>query len=254
MKKRPMLLLVLVLAVVLAVLLGIAAMLRREPAPAAPSTTQPFAAEVDTQPTAPTEAPTQPPTEPPTEPQPTAPEISPDQVGIYIPAEDGTKARVLLTEFSAPRTAKRDIDCFEVLASQSARVEGDSFKRIWENAWNTHEGAEATKIGFHITFDLKDGTQVEKTILKPGDAKEFYDYLEVYLYDDIANAGHWYSHLEDSQMTNETVISSIKLTSGSKIAQVGDIRLTAFLYTGSDCFDAEGNYIGSVSATILINE
>ena len=255
MKKMPMLLLVCLLAAILVVLLIVAANLRTEPAPeAASGTTGQSATEVDTQPAAPTTAPTEATIPPTTLPAPTAPEISPDQVGIYIPAEDGTKARILLTEFSAPRTAKRDIDCFEVLASHDERVEGSSFKGIWETAWNAHENAAHTKIGFRIAFDLEDGTRVEKTILKPGDAKEFYDYLEVYLYDDIANAGHWYSHLEDHEITEETVISSIKLTAGSKIAQVGDILLTAFLYTGEDCFDAEGNYIGAVSATILITE
>jgi hypothetical protein len=53
-------------------------------------------------------------------------------------------------------------------------------------------------------------------------------------------------------MKEETIITSIKLTSGSKIAQVGDITLTAFIYNGDDCFDADGNYIGLVSETIVI--
>ena len=50
----------------------------------------------------------------------------------------------------------------------------------------------------------------------------------------------------------ETVISSIKLTAGSKIAQVGDILLTAFIYQGEDCFDADGQYLGDVMYTVEI--
>ena len=53
-------------------------------------------------------------------------------------------------------------------------------------------------------------------------------------------------------MKESTIISSIKLTSGSKIKEVGDITLTAFIYTGEDCFDDGGNYIGDVFETIAV--
>ena len=181
------------------------------------------------------------------------PVIYPDTVGIYIPAEDGTAARKRITEFSAKRTAKKDIDCFEILASRDALRPGYSFKGIWNDAWNAHENAEDTKIGLILTLNLKNGEVITKQILNPGDSQSFYDYLEVYLYDDIHQTG-WYSHLEDKDMKEETMITSVKLTSGTKIAEVGDITLTAFLYNGQDCFDAQGDYIGRVSETIVIKE
>jgi hypothetical protein len=174
-------------------------------------------------------------------------------VGIYIPAENGTAARKRITEFSAKRTAKTDIDCFEVLASDAELVSGASFKSIWNESWNAHGENDGTKVGFHLTFTLSDGTEISQTIRKPGDAKYFYDFLEVYLYDDIHQTG-WYSHLEDGDMKEETMITSIKLTSGSRIGEVGDIFLTAFLYTGDDCFDEEGNYIGTVQQTVKITQ
>lgn len=181
------------------------------------------------------------------------PEVYPDVVGLYIPADDGTRGRRLVAEFTAARTAKKDIDCFEVFSSVESYITGSSFSSMWQTAWDVYEDADNAKIGFHIQFDLADGSAVSKTVLKPGDAKEFYDYLEIYLYDDIHQTpGVRYSHLEDGQMNDETIISSIKLTSGSKIDQVGDIILTAFIYNGEDCFDAEGNYIGLVSATVII--
>lgn len=203
-----------------------------------------------------TEATTEPTTEPttvPTEPSPTAPEIFPNRIGIYIPAEDGSKARVRLSEFVAKRTAKEDIDCFEILATQVDRTESGAFRNIWSNAWNEEPTDPNAKIGFHISFTLASGETVSATILKPSDPKFFYDYLEIYLYDDIHQTpGVWYTHLEDQDMKAETVISSIKLTSGSKIKEVGDITLTAFIYTGEDCFDKDGNYIGNISETITI--
>ena len=190
---------------------------------------------------------------PTTQTEPYIPEISPNVVGIYIPAANGTAARKHITEFQSVRTAKTDIDCFEILATQVALAEGNSFKSIWNAAWDSYEGSENAKIGFHISFTLSSGETVSKQLLKPGDSASFYDYLEIYMYDDVHVAtGVWYTHLEDKDMTEETVITSIKLTSGSKIAQVGDITLTAFIYNGEDCFDAEGNYIGQVFETIVI--
>ena len=186
---------------------------------------------------------------------PQPPEITPDVVSIYIPADDGTKARVRITEFTARRTAKTDIDCFEVFASGEDRVEGSSFRAMWTQTWEAHDAPETAKIGFHIRFETSDGQVISKVILKPSDAAEFYGFLEVYLYDDVNQTpGVFYSHLEDGQMTDSTVITSIKLTSGSRIAEVGDIELTAFIYTGDECFDADGSYIGTVLSTVVIRD
>lgn len=252
MKNNRKNVLLILLCVVLLGVLALLLMVAFEDAPA-PQPTVPTTTAAPTVTTQPTTAPTTTPTTAPTT-VPTAPGISPDTVGIYIPAADGTAARTLVTEFAAKRTAKKDIDCFEILASHDARLEGNSFASIWNTAWDAHEGGQDSKIGFVIQFKLSDGNTFTKTILKPGDSKAFYDYLEVYLYDDIHQSGGWYSHLEDEDMTEQTIISSIKLTSGSKIAEVGEIRLTAFIYTGEECFDADGMYIGDVSTTVVITE
>ena len=192
---------------------------------------------------------------PTTQAEPYIPDISPDTVGIYIPAANGTSARQRITQFNSVRTAKKDIDCFEILATQVALAEGKNFASIWNSAWESHEATKSAKIGFHISFSLTSGETVSKQLLKPSDSASFYDYLEIYMYDDVHVApGVWYTHLEDKGMKEETIITSIKLTSGSKIKQVGDITLTAFIYNGDDCFDAEGNYIGLVSETIVIQQ
>lgn len=183
------------------------------------------------------------------------PQIYPDRIGFYVPAEDGTRSREKIAGMVVDRKAKKDIDCFEVFASQQDRLEGASFASMWQEAWQSYESTENAKIGFHIRFALVDGTTVSKVVLKPSDANEFYDYLEIYLYDDVNQTpGVRYTHLEDGQIGENTVISSIKLTSGAKIDQVGDINLTAFIYNGEACFDEDGNYIGDVFATIYIKE
>jgi len=222
------------------------------------STTEPRkpATETTTEPTTEaTEATTEEPTVPPTTTEPYIPDIIPEVIGIYIPAEDGTRARTRITEFSAKRTAKKDIDCFEIFASEEDRLEGGSFREMWNTAWDAHEGAENPKIGFHITFQLPDGDEYSGQLLKPSDSEAFFEYIEIYMYDDIHQApGAWYTHLSDGDMKEETVISSIKLTAGSKIGEVGDIILTAFIYDGEDCFNAAGEYIGLVSQSVVITE
>ncbi len=181
------------------------------------------------------------------------PDISPDTVGLYIPADDGTANRVCIMEFSSTRASGTDIDCFEVFASRLATLEGSSFTSIWNEVWDSFSGTEDSKIGFHIQISLKNGEIISKNLLMPSDSDEFFDYVEVYLYDDVHQSG-WYTHLSDNDVGEDTIITSIKLHCGSRISEVGDIRLTAFIYTGDECFDAEGNYIGLVSASILITE
>lgn len=183
------------------------------------------------------------------------PEIYPDMIGIYIPAGDGTAARKLITKFAAERVAKKDIDCFEIITSNEDRLEGSSFSSIWKKAWDGYKNAENSKIGFRIDFELDSGKIISKMLLKPSDSHEFFDYVEIYMYDDINQTpGVWYTHLEDDDMREETIISSIKLTSGSRIAEVGDITLTAFIYNGEDNFDEGGNYIGLIFETITITQ
>ena len=184
---------------------------------------------------------------------PTAPEISPNIIGIYIPAADGTKNRVRITEFSFTRTPKQDIDCFEILASREDVCAGKSFSGIWNAAWEQHDNTEGTKIGFVIDVSLSGGKNIHKQILRPGDTKDFCEYLEIYMYDDIHQDGGWYTHLEDNDISAETIISSIKLTGGSKIWEVTKISLTAFFYQGDVCFDEHGDYIGEVTETIVIS-
>ena len=61
---------------------------------------------------------------------------------------------------------------------------------------------------------------IKKTILRPKDTEEFYDYLEVYLYDDYHRTGGWYSHTTDSEFNDNTLLTSIKLTAGKNVSEI----------------------------------
>ena len=66
----------------------------------------------------------------------------------------------------------------------------------------------------------------------PENTEENREYVEIYLYDDVHQVpGEWYSHLETSDITEETIATSIKFTAGSKIEEIEKIHLSAYLYT-----------------------
>ena len=167
-----------------------------------------------------------------------------------------TKARERKTEFSAPWVRGTDISSFEVFATDvdSFNFQTAYFDDAFLGYWDTFEGKENCRIGYTVDFELKNGEHIHKTLRKAGDELEYRDYLENYLYDDVHQVkGAWYSHLLPEEMKDDTLMTSIKFTPGEKIDEVGDtITATAFVYNSDGDFDENGDYIGDVSATIVI--
>ena len=168
-----------------------------------------------------------------------------------------TKVREKKSEFSAPWVRGTDISSFEVFASdeESITFQTAYFDDAFNAYWNAFEGKENCRIGYTVDFDLKSGEHIHKTLLKAGDELEYRPYLENYLYDDVHQAkGAWYSHLLPEQMTDTTLMTSIKFTPGEKIDEVGDtITVKAFVYNSEKDFDENGDYIGDVFSDLIIN-
>ena len=107
------------------------------------------------------------------------------------------------------------------------------------------------RIGYFLSFETTLGV-INKTVLKPVDTKDFFNYLEIYLYDDYHQNGGWYSHVTEEEFNENTLLTSIKLTAGLEVEKIiSDITLTAFTYD-SDDFDEEGNYRGISKYTIIV--
>lgn len=178
-----------------------------------------------------------------------------NKLSLYINHKELGK-RVKSDGYTAPWIMGKDIVSFETYATEdeSLTLAGSDFKRVWESYWNSYPNHEICKLGYTIDFILKDGTKIHQTITGLDDVFGYRDYLECYLYDDVNQIqGNWYSHLLDTQVTDQTVMTSIKLTAGSMIDQVGDkIKLTAFVYSSQEDFDAAGDYRGSVSYTVIV--
>ena len=203
----------------------------------------------------PVETPTAEPTPEPTPvPTPTAvPGSRPDVVSFYTPQGKSYSPRVRMGDtYSAPWKKGKDIGSFEVITSDEQLLDGSFFGDIFGAAWKQFPDADSCKIGYTLRYTLDDGTEIRYSMLSPKHI-EHTEFIEVWLYDDYHREPHqFYSHLKDSQMKSNTLITSIKLTAGSQIARVTDIWLTAYVCASLDDFDAERNYIGDTSCTIHI--
>lgn len=195
----------------------------------------------------PTPAPTPTPTPEPTP----VPMDRPDVISFYQPEGKSYSPRVRMGDEYTGRWKKgEDIDSFEVIASDEDRLEGDFFGDIFGECWTRFSDAQQCNIGFALRYTLTDGSEIRYTMLSP-DHIQHTEYIECWLYDDYHREPHKsYSHIK--RMTEDTLITSIKLTCGKKIKEVQEIWLQAFIYASLDEFDAERNYIGPTSCTLHI--
>lgn len=136
-----------------------------------------------------------------------------------------------------------DFAVFSVFITQEEQISGNSILDVFP-AYYEKIADKNYKIGYDISFLLQDGTSIQKTILNPNDAAAIYDYMQVYLYDDIhQKKGAWYSHVESMQ--ENTLLTTIKLTGSSLTDQIASpITVTAFLYQDDKDFNEKQKYTG----------
>ena len=175
----------------------------------------------------------------------------PETVSFYQPEGKSYSPRVRMgDEFSAKWKKGEDIGSFEVIASKQDELPGDFFGDIFGSVWKSFPKSDQCKIGYTLRYTLKDGGEVKYTMLSPKHIQHT-EYIECWLYDDYHRKPHEsYSHLKS--VKKDTLMTSIKLTCGSKIADVDEIWLTAFVCTSLDDFDDERNYTGDTSCTLHI--
>ena len=140
---------------------------------------------------------------------------------------------------------KKDITVLNIFLTEEEKVTGSYYKEIW-NKYTSEEYENLNyKLGWEISFEVN-GEKIHKTILVPSDSESFYNYLEIYLYDGVHHEyGEWYSHLLDNEITDNTLITSMKLTCGSEYKNItSDIYVKAFTYLTNDDFDDNGYYRG----------
>lgn len=177
-------------------------------------------------------------------------DTNPVVVGLY------TSSRQLITESMGVFVKNVDIGVYSVFYTQAAMAPKGRVQTVFPQLAEAYGLDEPVKIGYELTFTLKDGTVIRQTITGPLDEQsEFWTYVRVYLYDDVhVPINTWYSHLLPSQMTDNTLMTSIKLTGNTKTDQIdGSLLLKVFTTDDPEDFDPDtGYYRGQSSYSIEI--
>ena len=177
---------------------------------------------------------------------------NPITVGLYKVNKSQNK-RELITTYTNKWVYHKDIDCFEVYYTKEEEIPNTNQIKMIQKYLDKYENIDNYRIGYNIKFMINDKL-INKTILRPKDTEDFYDYLEAYLYDDYHRNGSWYSHTTEKDYNDNTLLTSIKLTAGKKIEEItSSITLTAFTYDEDD-FDEQGNYRGISNYTIIVKK
>lgn len=168
---------------------------------------------------------------------------NPIEISMYLDNASGglTKSS---SEHHSTWLVKNDIAVFGSLLCTDEEKAPDYYQNTWASCAEKYQDL-SYKIAWHIKFNI--GEQlIDRYIYKPSDVSDFYDYLEIYLYDS-ANApiGEFYSHLLEEQMQESTIITSLKLTAGTKVNEItSPIEVEVFTYDTEDDFDENNAYRG----------
>lgn len=171
---------------------------------------------------------------------------NPVEIGIYENTNLVKTYKTTLSNF-------KDIAVFNIYYTNKEKLDSSNIKYNYQKYLNNYENISNHKNGFYIKYEAE-GKIIEELILDPKSMHKMAPYLYVYLYDDINQTpGSFYSHLENEDIKENTIISSIKLFTAHKGTSItSPITLTAFTYDTEDDFTKDNHYRGTSSYTIEI--
>ena len=148
-----------------------------------------------------------------------------------------------------------DLGVFQIFPSNEETISINSFGTDFYNEWMKYNTNNNLKIGFNIKYELNTGEKISYNVLSPANNFDHYEYFMNYLYDDYANQGKgFYSHVEEKDLTDSTLYTSIKIQSSGYVEQVKDkIELTVFTYDSEDDF-INNEYRGNSKYTYTIKK
>lgn len=172
---------------------------------------------------------------------------NPVKIGFY------DNSGKLINSYDGKWSYHNDIAWINIFPTNEETASKVNNKTTWHQYWKDYVGGNY-KFGLEISYSLNNGEDVYFTILKPSDNK-YFDYVELYVYDGYNATTGWFDHLDDNEITNDTVYTSVKITSGIHIDEViSPIVLKVFTYDGYDDFDELGRYRGNSYNTVTINK
>lgn len=170
---------------------------------------------------------------------------NPITIGIY------EKDIQLVKEFKLNKQRNNEV-IFSFYYTNLENLGNSRQKENWDKFFNEYTNIDDYKIGFNFSFYVGE-TKIEKTILKP-ETYAFNPYFYIYIYDDINQPDNtFYSHLEESDINQNTIFSAIKIFLVDPELITSPIKFTVFTYDDLDDFDKNNNYRGNSKYSINID-
>ena len=156
-----------------------------------------------------------------------------------------------VSEYNSPMTIYKDIVSLECYYTEDNRIIDGKFKDVFNKYYSNYQNIDEYRIGYYIKFNTTDG-EVSKYIYRPSDVESFFNYIQVYLYDDVHQESSYYSHVTNEEYNDNTLLTSIKLTASMYIDRINsDVEVSVFTYKKDDIND-KGEYIGNSKYKVLI--
>jgi len=175
-------------------------------------------------------------------------------IGLY---DRNGNSLSLYKSFETRVQVKKDINTFQAFFSNDETVSySGRYAEYYYQKFNEVNPEKKYKVGFNLSYELNDGTKISQNIFGPSTTQTNYDYIEVYLYDAYKHRNDsFYSHIEENEYNDDTFITSIKLTAGSKYNDIKSrITLTVFTYDDDDFDEETKEYRGNSKYSILISD
>ena len=155
---------------------------------------------------------------------------NPIKLALYI---DKKKA----TNYKSPMTIYKDIVSLECYYTNDDSVIDGKFKDTFNHYYSNYQNIDSYKIGYYIKFNTSDG-EISKYIYNPSDVESFFNYIQVYLYDDIHQNDGYYDHVTKEEYNDRVN---------------GDIEVKVFSYLPKD-IGKNNEYLGNSKYSVLINK
>ena len=184
-------------------------------------------------------------------------------ISLYIC--DNNTATKITGSYESEWTPYYPIATFEAINSEEETLPYNNYYALHEDYWVYVVTDVQYKIGYEISFDFE-GERKVYTILSPSDVENS-DYLFMgemadgsgdallgcWLYNDIGQSG-FYTHLTSEEMTDSTLLTSIKIQPTERSEEISNLKLRAFSYSSDQEFDSDGRYIGDYAYELdLVN-
>lgn len=190
-------------------------------------------------------------------------------VSLYV-IDYGTMTCNKVSSIRKEWSVNEDLEAFGAFATDEPSFEFSSETQAHNDIWNRTSTEKEYKIGYELSFDV-DGKNKVITILKPGDIENNPDlyngdypedgdysgitgYMGAWVYDDMHQDGGFYIHITQAEVTDETLLTSIKLRPTPQSEKIDNLVLKGFSYSSKDEFDSDGHYIGDYASVVKIEK